>query len=243
MVFASRPRIVLNTMAYMTIANYQPRNSSRFYDLIAILFVSFLLLSNIAATKLIAVNTPFSGFSLIFDGGAVLFPFTYILADVLSEIYGFKAAKRTILAGFAISILASAIFYLVQIAPVGPGYKNQEAFESVLGFVPRIVAASVCGYLVGQLLNSKVLVLIKDKFGEEHLWVRLISSTLVGEMADTTIFCTIAFYGVITGSGFLNYVVTGYVYKCLLEVVLLPVTYPVINLLKRAETKYLEAKK
>ena len=226
----------------MASVRYQPRNSSRFYDLIAIFFVSFLLLSNIAATKLISVDTPIAGFSLIFDGGAILFPFTYILADVLSEIYGYRAAKRTIIVGFAMSILASAIFYLVQVAPVGPGYENQAAFEAVLGFVPRIVAASVCGYLVGQLLNSKVLVAIKNRFGENHLWVRLISSTLVGELADTTIFCTIAFYGIITGAQFLNYVLTGYGYKCLLEVVLLPVTYTVIHLLKKAETEYLEAK-
>lgn len=203
----------------------------RYYDIVAISFVGFLLLSNIAATKLIEAP----GIHLIFDGGAILFPITYILGDVLAEIYGFARAKRVILMGFAMSILASVIFLIVQVAPPAPGYHNQAAFEAVLGFVPRIVTASVCGYVVGQILNAWVLVAIKKRFGTHQLWVRLIASTAVGEALDTLIFCTIAFYGVITGSQFLNYLLTGYFYKVGVEVILLPVTYLVIGWLKRRE--------
>ncbi|MDO4664615.1 MAG: queuosine precursor transporter [Actinomycetaceae bacterium] len=217
---------------------YQSRTNARLYDIIGALFVAFLVLSNIAATKLIAIGSP--AFHLVFDGGAILFPLTYILADVLSEIYGWKGARRIILLGFAVSILASLIFFLVQIAPPAPDYHNQAAFEAVLGFVPRIVAASISGYLVGQLLNAFVLVKIKNRFGENNLWVRLIGSTLVGEAADTVIFCTIAFYGVITGAEFVNYVLTGYFYKCLLEVVLLPLTYPIIRFIKHQESAFQE---
>ncbi|MDN5964634.1 MAG: queuosine precursor transporter, partial [Actinomyces sp.] len=191
--------------------------------------------SNIAATKLIALDFGFLPTALIFDGGAILFPLTYVLGDVLSEVYGFRRARRVIVLGFAVSVLASAIFWLVQVAPPGPGYENQAAFEAVLGFVPRIVAASLAGYLVGQLLNSWVLVWIKCTWGEERLWVRLIGSTLVGEAVDTVVFCTIAFYGVITGADFLNYVLVGYVYKVSVEVLMLPVTYPVIGWVKRLE--------
>ncbi len=205
----------------------------RLYDLVAILFVSFLLVSNIAATKLIGVHV--GAAFLVFDGGAVLFPLTYVLGDVMSEVYGFARARRAILAGFAVSIIASLAFWLVQAAPPGPGYENQDAFAAVLGFVPRIVAASLGGYLVGQLLNSRVLVWIKERFGAERLWVRLIGSTVVGEAADTVIFCTIAFYGIVTGAAFANYVLTGYVYKVGLEVVLLPVTYRVIAWVRRRE--------
>lgn len=210
----------------------------RYFDVVAVCFVGFLLLSNIAGTKLISISLPM--IELVFDGGAVLFPLTYILSDVLSEIYGFRRAKRVIYLGFGMSILASLVFLIVQLAPAGPGYENQAAFEAVLGFVPRIVLASISGYLAGQLLNSYVLVAIKKRWGENNLWVRLIGSTLVGELADTLIFCTVAFYGVITGAEFLNYVVTGYVYKCGIEVVLLPLTYRVIHWVKKHETTEVE---
>ncbi len=211
-------------------ATSKPRTGN--YDLIVVLFCGLLLISNIGATKLIQFGP------IITDGGAILFPMTYILGDVLSEVYGFKRAKRAILMGFGLSVLASLTFYLVQIAPAADAYENQAAFEAVLGFVPRIVLASILGYLAGQLLNAYVLVKIKERTQERKLWLRLIGSTVVGELADTLVFCTVAFYGVITGGEFLSYVLTGYVYKVLIEVVFLPITYPVIALVKRHEPDY-----
>ena len=212
-------------------AHYASVHSS-LYPLIVAAFVGILIISNIAATKLIVVGP------LILDGGAFLFPFAYVIGDVLSEVYGWRAARRAIVMGFSMAILAALTFWLVQVWPAAPGYENQAAFEAVLGFVPRIVLASVLGYLVGQLLNAYVLVRIKERTKERHLWARLIGSTVVGELADTLVFCTIAFYGVITGWAFANYVVVGYVYKTLLEVVLLPVTYPTIQAIKRREPSY-----
>lgn len=211
-------------------ATSKPRTGN--YDLIVVLFCGLLLISNIGATKLIQFGP------IITDGGAILFPMTYILGDVLSEVYGFRRAKRAILMGFGLSVLASLTFYLVQIAPAADAYENQAAFEAVLGFVPRIVLASILGYLAGQLLNAYVLVKIKERTKEGKLWLRLIGSTVVGELADTLVFCTVAFYGVITGGEFLSYVVTGYLYKVLIEVVFLPITYPVIALVKRHEPDY-----
>jgi uncharacterized integral membrane protein (TIGR00697 family) len=205
---------------------------SGLYPVIVAVFVGLLLISNIGATKLISFGP------LITDGGAFLFPLTYIIGDILSEVYGFRAARRAILLGFAMSVLAAVTFFVVQISPPADGYENQAAFEAVLGFVPRIVLASICGYLVGQLLNSYVLVRIKERTKERKLWLRLIGSTVVGEFADTFVFCTIAFYGVITGAEFWNYVLVGYVYKTLLEVVLLPITYPTIRWVKRREPTY-----
>ncbi len=205
---------------------------SSLYPIIVGIFVAVLLISNIGATKLIAFGP------LITDGGAFLFPLAYIIGDILSEVYGLKAARRAILLGFAMLVLAALTFWLVQISPPADGYENQDAFEAVIGFVPRIVLASIAGYLVGQLLNAYVLVKIKERTREKALWLRLIGSTVVGEFADTLVFCTIAFYGVITGAEFLNYVLVGYLYKTLLEVVLLPVTYPVIRWVKRREPTY-----
>ena len=126
----------------------------------------------------------------------------------------------------------------MQQAPPADDWHNQEAFEAVLGFVPRIVLASLCGFLVGQMLNSWVLVWIKARTLESWLWVRLLGSTVVGEFADTLVFCTIAFYGVITGWTFANYVITGYFYKVAVEAIVLPVTYRVIALVKRHEPTY-----
>lgn len=205
---------------------------SGLYPTIVAIFVGLLLISNIGAVKLIEFGP------IITDGGAFLFPLTYIVGDVLSEVYGLKAARRAILLGFAMSVLAAVTFWLVQLSPPADGWENQSAYEAVLGFVPRIVLASVCGYLVGQLLNAYVLVRIKERTKEKALWLRLIASTAVGEFADTLVFCTIAFYGVITGADFWNYVLVGYFYKTLLEVVLLPITYRVIAAVKRREPTY-----
>lgn len=211
----------------------------RVYDIVAVFFVAFLLLSNIAATKLIAVDTPFSfdnkQFSLIFDGGAILFPLTYILGDVLSEVYGFKKARRVIILGFAASLLGSLTFWLVQIAPPADSYPNQEAFAAVLGVVPRFVIASMVGYLAGQLLNSWVLVRIKERWGTKHLWARLLGSTVVGEMADTALFCTIAWVGVESWDVIANLAIVGYFYKVAVEAILLPVTYVVVGKVKKHE--------
>lgn len=213
-------------------APHYAQATNSLYPVISAVFVALLVISNVGATKLFVTGP------LILDGGAFLFPLVYITGDVLSEVYGFAAARRTILVGFAMAILAALTFYAIQLSPAAPGWDNQAAFEAILGFVPRIVLASVSGFLVGQLLNSYVLVKIKQRTSESSLWFRLIGSTVVGEFADTLAFCTIAFYGILTGADFINYIVVGYVYKVLLEVVLLPVTYRVIAYIKKHEPTY-----
>lgn len=206
------------------------------YEIVLAVFCSLLLISNISAVKLIEFDL--GPWQVITDGGAFLFPLTYVLGDVLAEVFGFRAARRAIVTGLCVSVLASLSFFLVQHAPAAAGWENQDAFESILGFVPRIVLASLCGYVVGQLMNAYVLVAIKRRTREGNLWARLLGSTFVGEFFDTLVFCTIAFYGVITGGDFVNYVVTGYVYKCAVEVVLLPVTYGVVGWIKKREPSY-----
>lgn len=203
-----------------------------YLDVVMVMFVSFLVLSNIGATKLIGIGP------LVADGGAILFPLTYILGDVLAEVYGFKSAKRAIVLGFIVSALASLVFWLVAVAPPAAEYENQAAFEAVLGVVPRFFFASLCAYFVGQMLNAWVLTKIKDKWGEKHLWARLIGSTVVGEFADTAIFCIIAWIGVVSWGTIFNLMLVGFFYKVAVEVVLLPVTYAVIGFMKKHEPTY-----
>jgi uncharacterized integral membrane protein (TIGR00697 family) len=211
-------------------------------------FCGLLLISNVAATKLIAFGPDWevAGFPLlpiITDGGALLFPLTYILGDVLAEVYGLKRANRAIFTGFALALIAAITFWLVDLAPASPAWPVAPAWHQVLGFVPRIVAASLLGYLAGQLINAFVLVRIKQHWGERRLWARLITSTLIGEFADTGVFCLIAYgwLGAILGGDsipagtLLNYIAIGWIYKVLVEVLLLPVTYRVINFVRHRE--------
>jgi queuosine precursor transporter len=221
------------------------RSPSAIYAVVMALFCGLLLISNIAATKLITVvdGLPsWLGGGIFTDGGALLFPLTYILGDVLAEVYGLRQARRAIWVGFALAALASVTFLAVGAAPPGPGYQNQDAFVAVLGFVPRIVLASLAGYLAGQYLNAYVLVRLKDRFAERGLVARLIGSTVVGELADTVLFCLIAFAGVFpTWGSLIGYTVTGYFYKVAVEVVFLPVTLLVIRAIKEREPGYATA--
>lgn len=206
-------------------------------------FVGFLLISNVAAVKLIEFgpNVEILGFPVlpvVADGGAFLFPVTYILGDVLAEVFGLRGARRAITIGFVVSVVASLMFLAVGAAPPAADWPNQDAFTAILGFVPRIVAASLVAYAVGQMLNAWVLVRIKNRTGEDSLWARLIGSSAVGTAADTVIFCTIAFVGVVGSATLVNYIVVGYVYKMLVEIIMLPVTYRVVAWVKKHEPGY-----
>lgn len=200
------------------------------YAIIVATFIGLLLISNIVAVKLIAAGP------LIVDGGVFLFPLVYIVGDVLAEVYGWRASRWAIYAAFALSALASLTIWVVQLSPAAPGWENQESFEAVLGFVPRIVFASLVAFLVGQLINAWVLVRLRARTSGRFLRTRLIGSTLIGQLVDTVVFCTIAFFGEITGWDFIGYVALGYAIKCLAEVVLLPVTTRVIARVRQTET-------
>lgn len=209
------------------------RPGSTYYAIVVAAFCAVLLISNIAAVKAIQIG------ALTFDGGALLFPLAYVLGDVLTEVYGFGRARTAIWTGFALSALASLTFYAVDALPAAPGWELGEAFGGVLGFVPTIVLASLTAYVVGQLLNAWVLVKIKERTAERALWARLIGSTLVGELADTVIFCLIATtIGPIPFELFWNYLIVGYLFKCSVELLILPITYRVIGYIKRREPDY-----
>ena len=204
---------------------------STLYPWLVTVFVVTFLISNINATKGVQLGP------LVTDGAFFLFPLAYIVGDVLSECYGFKSTRRAVYIGFAMAILAAVCFYIAIWLPAADFYEGQEAFAATLGLMPQILAASLAGYLVGQLLNAWTLTAMKKRSGEKGLFARLIASTVVGEFGDTLMFCAIAapVIGVDTVGGFFNYVIVGFVWKTLMEAVMLPVTAAVIKWVKKRE--------
>jgi uncharacterized integral membrane protein (TIGR00697 family) len=205
------------------------KNSFKHLDVITALFVAVLLISNIADTKAISL-----GF-LSFGGGTILFPITYILGDVLTEVYGFKHAKRVLWTGFAAAILMALTFFLVGVAPSAADWPFQESYMNILGLAPRIVAGSLVAFLVGGFVNSIILAKLKIVTSGKYLWIRTISSTLVGQLLDTTIFMLIAFYGIWPADLLVSVIVSGYLLKVATEILFTPVTYFVVNVLKKSE--------
>ncbi|MCA9349901.1 queuosine precursor transporter [Candidatus Saccharibacteria bacterium] len=199
------------------------------YDLILAVFAVLFLISNLSATKLVSFGP------IITDGGAVLFPLTYILGDVLTEVYGYKYAKKAIWVGFGVMLLGVVAFTIVRYLPAAPEYTDQQAFETILGFFPRIVFASLSAFLVGSLLNSISLLKIRSATDGKALWARLIGSTLIGEFFDTLIFGVVAFTGILSSYDLFKFILIGWAFKTGTEILLLPVTYRVIDWVKRVE--------
>lgn len=201
------------------------------YPVFLAAFVVVFVISNITASKGVTIGP------LVTDGAFFLFPIAYIIGDVLAECYGFKATRVAIWTGFASALVAVLAFYVAIWLPAADFYENQEAFSTVLGLVPQIVAASLAGYAVGQLLNAWVLTTMKNRNANAPLWQRLMGSTVVGEFGDTLVFCLIAAtaIGISTVSDLVNYVIVGFVWKTAMEAVLLPVTYRVVAWVKKRE--------
>lgn len=211
-------------------SSYIPVQKSAYPVLLA-LFTTIFVLSNIVSTKGVQVGP------LVTDGAFFLFPAAYVIGDVISECYGFRAARRAVWTGFLAMIIAVSTFYVAILLPAASFYERQAAFAVTLGLVPRIVVASLSGYAAGQLLNAWLLTLMKDRLGERGLWKRLLGSTVVGEFGDTLIFCLIAapVIGISTVGDTANYVVVGFVWKTLVEVAVMPITYLVIRRIKAHE--------
>ena len=215
----------------------------KFIDLITVIFVLVLVLSNIASSaKIIDWGVSLFGLPLAFDAGTILFPISYIFGDVLTEVYGYKRARRIIWIGFLCLIFSALIFWLIRIMPGETSWQNevgQVAFDKVLGGMSTggIVIASVCGYLAGSFSNAIVMAIMKVMTKGKWLWMRTIGSTLVGEFADTAIFILFAsLTKVFPWSIFWTLTITNYIFKVGIEAIMTPVTYKVINELKKAES-------
>jgi uncharacterized integral membrane protein (TIGR00697 family) len=196
---------------------------------ISVFFVSILLISNVASTKIV----DFGWFT--FDAGTLLFPLSYIFGDILTEVYGYKKARGVIWLGFFCALLMSLVFIVVGKLPPASDWGNQAAYDAILGVTPRIVVASLIAYMCGSFSNSFILAKMKIWTKGRKLWMRTIGSTLVGEFIDSTLFIVIAFIGILPGSVLIILIISNYVFKTLVEVVLTPVTYKVVGFLKREE--------
>jgi uncharacterized integral membrane protein (TIGR00697 family) len=197
------------------------------FVVLAAFFVTALVVSNIIAVKLVQVS------GRVFPAGLVIFPLSYLLGDVLTEVYGFRAARAVIWLGFACNLLALAAIQIAIALPAAPFYEQEQAYEDVLGTTWRIFVASLAAYVVGELANAYVLARMKVATGGRFLWTRTIGSTIVGEGLDSAIFVSIAFAG--TGSGLLNPILTTWAIKVAYETVATPLTYAIVNYLKRRE--------
>jgi uncharacterized integral membrane protein (TIGR00697 family) len=201
----------------------------KYYEHLRVAFVTILLVSNIVAPKLIAVG-PF-----LFSGAQLLFPITYIFGDVFTEVYGYAASRRAIWSGFFASALLSALSAIIIALPPAPEWQGQEAYEQVLGMTPRVFIASLIAFWGGEFANSFVMARLKVKTRGRYLWMRTIGSTAVGQAVDTVLVMTILFAGVYPPGTIAQLVVSGYLFKVAYEAAATPLTYLVVNTLKRRE--------
>jgi hypothetical protein len=202
----------------------------RYYDFFMAAFVAILLLSNlIGAAKL----SNLGGFT--FGAGILFFPLGYVIGDVLTEVYGYSRARRCVWAGFAAMLFMALMSWVVVALPPADGWPDQKAYETVFGSTWRIVFASLCAFWAGELANSFVMAKMKLLTQGRHLWMRTIGSTIVGQGVDSLLFYPLAFLGNWTHTQVLTVMVTNWAMKVGWEAVLTPVTYLVVNFLKRRE--------
>ncbi|KZX11947.1 queuosine precursor transporter [Methanobrevibacter filiformis] len=213
----------------MDLINKLKISQGQFFAILTALSATVLIVSNLASTKMF----DFFSTGLVWDGGAILFPLSYIIGDITTEFFGFERTKKVIWTSFAMNLIAVLALFIVQILPPGPGWENQLAYETIIGFMPRIVAGSLIAFVSGQILNSFVFVKIKEITKGKHFWQRAIGSSLVGDLVDTLIFTTIAFIGTISTTQFIGLLIIAYVSKIAGETILLPVTYAVVNIFKK----------
>ncbi len=206
-----------------------PVRHSNWFLIVAALFVTCLVVSNIIAVKVIDVA------GLVLPAAIIIFPVSYILGDVLTEVYGYARARQVIWLGFLCNLVAVAAIWIGGLLPAAGFWGGQEAYDAILGTVPRILAASFLAYLVGELVNAWVLARLKVAMAGRHLWVRTIGSTLVGQLLDSAVFITIAFAGVMPGEVLAGAIITQWLVKSAYEALATPLTYAAVGFLKRAD--------
>jgi len=208
----------------------KPRSPSiNLFVFISALFITLLLSSNLIAIKLVDL------FGQTLPAAILVFPIIYIIGDVLTEVYGFKRARQTIFIGFGCNLIFVAIVWSsIQLSP-SEAFENQSSYETILGTTPRILLASFCGYLVGELSNSYLLIVIKTATKSKWLWMRTIGSTIIGEGLDSVIFITIAFLPILPLSVVVEMILVQWIVKVTYEIVATPITYATVIAVKKSE--------
>jgi len=204
-------------------------NLSPYFLVISALFITCLISANIVAVKLIAVG------GLILPAAIIIFPVSYIVGDVLTEVYGYSQARRVIWLGFLCNLLVVIAIWLAGILPPAAFWDGQQAYERILGTTPRILVASFLAYLAGEFANAFVLAKMKIATKGRWLWSRTVGSTLVGQALDSTVFMTLAFAGTIPWDHLGQAILTQWLVKSAYEAIATPVTYLVVNFLKARE--------
>ncbi len=225
---------VLATAQATNLANHR----FKYYDFAMAAFVAVLICSNlIGAAKLVQFfELTLFGFDVgIFGAGILFFPLSYVLGDVLTEVYGYARARRVVWTGFAAVGFMAFMSWVVVAMPAAPGWDNQPAYEVVFGVTPRIVLASMLAFWAGEIANAFVMARMKLITKGKKLWTRTIGSTVVGQGIDSLIFYPVAFLGIWTTQQVIIVLITNYILKVLWEVLLTPVTYAVVGALKKAE--------
>jgi queuosine precursor transporter len=202
----------------------------RYLDALTTAFVVVLLISNLLAQKLVRLGP------VTTSGAVILFPITYIFGDIFTEIYGYAASRRAIWLGFFGTALLYTVSSAVLALPADPAWQNARAFQTVFGFLPRILIASLVAFWAGEFANSYTMARLKLLTGGRMLWTRTVGSTVVGQAVDTALVVTLTFAGIVETRKLIVMILTGYALKVAYEVLATPVTYLIINALKRAES-------
>ena len=213
-------------------------SSFRFYDLLVHMFVVVLLISNLVGQKICAIPLfTLQGEPWVANvsGAQLLFPLTYIFGDIFTEVYGYGASRRAIWLGFFACAILSLFGLVIVAIPPAPDWPHQAAFEAVFYNVPRFIVASLVAFWLGEFTNSYTLAKMKIWTDGKWLWTRTVGSTVTGQLVDTTVLILIAFGGRTSWSTMLNLIISGYLAKVIYEAVATPLTYFVVNRLKRAE--------
>jgi queuosine precursor transporter len=202
---------------------------SSWFIIAVVIFITCLITANITAVKLVNI------FGFVLPAAIVIFPMSYIFGDVLTEVYGYRQARRVIWLGFFCNLIAVVAIWLGQVLPPASFWEGQAAYERILGYTPRLLMASFLAYLVGEFANSFVLAKMKIATKGRWLWTRTVSSTLVGQGLDSLVFMTLAFVGTIPITGLASAIVTQWLAKSAYEAAATPLTYAAVNFLKRRE--------
>ena len=204
-------------------------SSTRSLPLLTAIFVTTLIVANTVASKIGAFG------SLFLPVAVVVFPVSYILSDIITEVYGFRAMRRVIWTGFACNALFALVVAVALAIPPAPFFSAQDAFVTTLSATPRILGASFIAYLIGEFTNSTILAMLKIRTKGKHLWFRTITSTIIGEGLDSSIFISLAFWGVFPSDVVLTMIVTQWLFKVCFEVLATPFTYLITHWLKKSE--------
>jgi len=199
------------------------------YEWLAAMFIMVLIVSNIASVKIVSFG------NVVFDAGTILFPLSYIIGDIITEVYGFRRMRSLLVKGVVMLLIVSLTFWVVGMLPATPDWKLQGSYNDILGVVWRIVFASITAIFIGELMNGYILARMKIASRGKRLWQRIVGSSAVGAAIDTTVFSCLAFLGTMPLGVLVQLIVSVYLIKIAVEIIVSPLTMRIIAYIKKSE--------